>query len=160
MGQHHWLELDNNPTEQYIELFMQDKIVWSDISVKPTFSFLKAGTFITNTCYMITPIQKHLICILNSKLVEYYMNKTAAQLGTKSDRYFKIYVQEIPVYLKSLENEKMIELETLADLLSSTEKTKTESETRQLLEQVDRIVYDLYGLSKEEIRIIETNSSV
>ncbi|KIM04302.1 MAG: hypothetical protein KN64_08210 [Sulfurovum sp. AS07-7] len=34
--QHHWLELDNNPKNSYLQEFEKEKIVWQRVTKEPT----------------------------------------------------------------------------------------------------------------------------
>ena len=36
-GQHHWLELDNNPTDEYLSHFEKEKISWQRVTQEPSF---------------------------------------------------------------------------------------------------------------------------
>ncbi|MFK4965908.1 TaqI-like C-terminal specificity domain-containing protein [Lactococcus garvieae] len=54
-GQHHWLELDNNPSLEYMDDFNKQKIVFSRISGnEPCFSLDNQQYMINDTGYMIT----------------------------------------------------------------------------------------------------------
>ena len=81
----------------YMDDFSKQKIVWSDISTEPTFSIINERIFINNTCYMITNAPIWLIDYLNSPIVTWYFPKIATDLGSNGVRYFKQFVEKIPV---------------------------------------------------------------
>ena len=125
----------------YMEDFDKPKIVWADISTEPAFSALEPGFIINNTCYMITSAPMYILAILNSKLIKWFFPKIATDLG-KGSRYFKQFVETIPL-IKMSEAEQKI-LETFL-------KEKYE-------QKINKLVYDLYNLSEEEQCFIESNS--
>jgi hypothetical protein len=96
-GQHHWLELDNNPRQEYMDDFSKQKIVWADIAKEPTFVTVDEPIFFNNTCYMIVGAPKGLTDILNSKMIEWYFPKIATDIGNGGARYFKQFVELIRV---------------------------------------------------------------
>ena len=54
-GMHHWLELDNNPRQKYMDDFSKQKIVFSRISGnEPCFALDNAGLMTNDTGYIIT----------------------------------------------------------------------------------------------------------
>ena len=44
-GQHHWLELDNNPKDEFIDLFGKEKLFWIELADQGRFSF-DGGSFL------------------------------------------------------------------------------------------------------------------
>ena len=96
-GMHHWLELDNNPRQKYMDDFNKQKIIWSDISTEPNFILVNEEIYFNNTCYMMTGAPDWLAEYLNSDLISWYFPKViATDLGSGS-RYFKQFVELIPV---------------------------------------------------------------
>ena len=54
-GQHHWLELDNNPTEEYLQTFSQPKILYPNMTKFLPFYFDQEDKFFTNQkCFTLT----------------------------------------------------------------------------------------------------------
>ncbi|QFT20979.1 Modification methylase PaeR7I [Pseudomonas sp. THAF187a] len=73
-GQHHWLELDNNPKESYFSAFERPKIVSTKVSVQPTFAFDTSGSYLANTAYFIAvgELGNYLLPLLNSSISGFY----------------------------------------------------------------------------------------
>ena len=92
--------------------------------------------------------------ILNSRLMNYYFNK---KLITNADvfPYIKgVHLKSFPLPL--LENKQMIvaNLELLVnDVIKKKSEGKTDCSTEEF--EIDHLVYQLYGLTEEEIRIVE-----
>jgi hypothetical protein len=80
-----------------VDDFSKQKIYWSDISTEPSFTFVEEEIYCNNTCYMITGAPEWLIDYLNSDLVSWLFPKIATDLGGKGTRYFKQFVEQLPV---------------------------------------------------------------
>lgn len=159
-GQHHWLELDNNPSQEYFNLFEQEKIVWSDIAKTPSFEVLPGGLYINNTAYMINGAGlDSLLGVLNSSLMKWLFPKIATDLGDGGVRYFKQFVELIPVPIETSENT------STYTKLAATVRTYTRMiadgkiQDKDVVEkQIDQLVYELYDLTPEEIQLIEESA--
>jgi adenine-specific DNA-methyltransferase len=153
-GQHHWLELDNNPTQTYFDLFEKDKIVWGEISDKPKFAFDDEKYFAEATTFLMTGEKlKFLLAILNSKVSEWYFNLIGTTTGMGTNRWKKYKIELLPIKIPSLEQEK--EIEILVNQILSIKKQSPTADTTELENQIDQLVYQLYELTEEEIKIVE-----
>ncbi|GAB1414812.1 hypothetical protein MASR2M117_02180 [Paludibacter sp.] len=121
----------------YMEDFNRQKIVWSDISTEPEFVFIEEAIFFNNTCYMMTNAPKSILGILNSKIIKWYFPKIATDLGNGGTRYFKQFVELLPI-----PNDKEI--------------FKNIEQRIQLLDynSINSILYKFYKLTEEEIAFI------
>ena len=45
-GQHHWLELDNNPRKEYLDDFSKQKIVWGNLALSASFTIVEDAFFV------------------------------------------------------------------------------------------------------------------
>ncbi|MBC7318759.1 Eco57I restriction-modification methylase domain-containing protein [Candidatus Bipolaricaulota bacterium] len=125
-GQHHWLELDNNPKEEYLQEFEKEKIIWSDISEKPSFYYDTKLFYSGDTTFFMTGTNlKYLTGVLNSKISHWYLFHHASSLG-KALRYKKQYVECIPVPPITEENHELVkEIEEKVDrIIKLKEKEK------------------------------------
>ena len=73
-GQHHWLELDNNPKESYFAALERPKIISTKVSMQPTFAFDTSGAYLANTAYFIAvgELGGYLLPLLNSSISGFY----------------------------------------------------------------------------------------
>lgn len=73
-GQHHWLELDNNPRESYFAALESPKIVSTKVSLQPTFAFDTSGAYLANTAYFVAvgELGGYLLPLLNSSVSSFY----------------------------------------------------------------------------------------
>jgi adenine-specific DNA-methyltransferase len=96
---------------------------------------------------------KWLLAILNSRLIAYYFRKKYNRL----DKTFP----EIRLYeLASLPIKQVSSNDSLSEKVTQILTAKKQSptaDTSALESQIDALVYELYGLSQEEIKIIENN---
>jgi hypothetical protein len=108
---------------------------------------------------------KYLIGILNSKLMRFYYESTFPTLHVQRDE-----LASLPIPIKNAsetsENESHLKIIPLVDQMltakkqlqqSKTESDKTylERKCETLDKQIDQIVYKLYGLTEDEIKIVE-----
>ena len=151
----YWWEL--RPCAYYQE-FEKEKIVWSDIATKPQFTILPKNIYFINTIYMISGENlKFLNGVLNSKIIKWYFPLISAGLGETGQRYFKIFVENIPIPIITNENQQKIkeDIESKVDKILKTKTKNPDANTSELERQIDELVYKLYNLTQEEIKIIE-----
>uniref|UniRef100_A0A7V2ZJ99 site-specific DNA-methyltransferase (adenine-specific) n=1 Tax=Ignavibacterium album TaxID=591197 RepID=A0A7V2ZJ99_9BACT len=143
----------------YYSEFEKEKVVWSDIATEPTFTLLKSGVFFNNTVYMITSkTTKYMTGLLNSKITRWIFPKIASDLGESGSRYFKIFVEKIPLPPITPENQQIVsQIEALVDKILAAKKENLQSDTKSLEDQIDIMVYKLYNLTYEEVKLVDTN---
>ncbi len=147
----HWMNLRDCA---YYDDLESEKIAWSDMSAKGQFSRVAAGTYIINTAYMLkTKHVEYLLGILNSSLVQFFMNQTASMLGGSGIRWQRHMVERIPV--PSIESVPHELLGRLKSLVLSRE-TCSKDEIVGLENEIDDVVFLIYGLSQVEIDLITT----
>ena len=124
----------------YIEDFSKQKIVYSNMCSEPSF-YLDENGFLTNQkCFILTgEYLKFLIAFFNSTLFKYTFWDNFPVLGAKGRELSKIFMIEIPV----IKPPKEIEIK-ISNLLDS-----------QNYENIDKLIYELYNLTDEEISFIE-----
>jgi hypothetical protein len=157
-NQHHWLELDNNPTKSYFDLFEKPKIVWGEISDKPKFAYEEGNYCAEATTFFMTGEKlKFLLAILNSKVSEWYFNLIGTTTGMGTNRWKKYKIEMLPIKVPNEIQEK--EMEILVDNILQIKKQNPRADTTALEAQIDQLVYQLYDLTEEEIKIVEESVS-
>ncbi|KAA6330973.1 hypothetical protein EZS27_020378 [termite gut metagenome] len=98
---------------------------------------------------------ENLLAILNSKLATFYHFNSSPK-ATKGV-FPKILVSDINNFpLPKQMNEKIVKLlDSLVNQILSSKKENPQANTSALDAEIDKIVYELYGLTEEEIKIIE-----
>ncbi len=140
----------------YYPEFEKEKIVWSDIATNPTFQVLREGFYINNTAYMILGDNlKYLTGVLNSLIVKFYFPLVATNLGEKGNRYFKQFVEFIPIPPVTASNRHLVtRIEQHVDQIIEVKAGSPESDASNLEAEIDQLVYQLYELTPEEIDMV------
>ena len=123
-------------------------------SDRPSFSYSDGDCYFTQTFYSIKNDRwnlKFLTGILNSKLIAFWLNHKGKMQG-------EIYqIDKEPLTKIPLPNEGC-EQQLIADKVDrilSAKKENPQADTSALEAEIDQLVYQLYGLTDEEIEIIE-----
>jgi hypothetical protein len=146
----HWTNLRNCA---YYPEFEKEKIVWAEMTNENNFILDKNKFLCNQTCYFIANPPKHLIAFLNSQLIYYYFSKVSASLGEGAFRWIKQYVEQIPIP-KLSEEAQLPFVRLVEQILALKEQGK---DTTALEAEIDRLVYQLYELTQEEIAVIENS---
>jgi hypothetical protein len=167
-----WYELQQ-PQYRFSQYMDAAKIVFPDIATRPRFALDEAGFYGSNTVYFIALKDLYLLGLLNSQIAGFYFtNKCAALEGTNEKylRFFGQYLEGFPVRQLDLSrptdkarHNKMVSLvQRMLDLHKRLQAANTDHERTTLQRQItatddeiDRLVYELYELTNEEIAIVE-----
>ena len=147
LGQHHWLELDNNPSSDYLDDFSKQKVVWGEISDKPKFAFDNGEYIQEATTFLMTGSEsKYLLAFLNSQLSMYFFSKIGTTTGVGTVRWKKYKLEEIPIPFPTPERLNML-VPLIDDLLLGYSNDKEF--------EMNKAVYSIYSFSADEIAYIE-----
>ncbi|EAL2830497.1 class I SAM-dependent DNA methyltransferase [Campylobacter lari] len=160
LGQHHWLELDNNPNKDYLSQFEKEKIIYSEIVRSPQFYLdTKLNFYAEATSFILTGENlKYLIAFLNNDFVAFIFKTFYAggNLGKNGFRYKKAFLERLPIPKINSKNEKLAnELISLVDEILNLKEQDKNANTKAQEDKINSIVYKLYNLTEEEIKIIE-----
>lgn len=153
-----------------------EKLVLPDVANRGTYTLDQDGLWLLDTTYgMIFKDAsninlKFILGILNSPILTYFLKETGTALRGGYFRMKTAYLNPFPIRTIDFSNpadvarhDRMVSLvERMLDLHKQLAATKGEHE-RTLLQrqieatdrQIDALVYELYGLTEEEIRIVE-----
>lgn len=95
-----------------------------------------------------TPSLKYLLSLLNSKLINYWFSYYFIDVNIKPEQ-----LRKIPIKIPNSEREFI----SIVDKISSIKSEIPKANTEDLENQIDHLVYRLYGLNEEEIKIVENN---
>ncbi len=160
LGQHHWLELDNNPNREYLSQFEKEKIVYSEIVKKPQFYLdTKLNFYAEATSFILTGDNlKYLIAFLNNDFVAFIFKTFYAggNLGENGFRYKKAFLEKLPIPKINSKNQKIADelVNSVDEILKAKEQDKN-ANTQELENKINSLVYKLYNLTEDEIKIIE-----
>ncbi|WRA31885.1 class I SAM-dependent DNA methyltransferase [Helicobacter pylori] len=163
-GQHHWLELDNNPRDSYLQEFEKEKIVYGEIVQEPRFYLdngeCELGYFYAEaTSFILTGGHlRYLLGMLHSKLITFAFKTFYAGggLGESGYRYKKAFIERLPIPKITTKNQELArKITDCAERILKSKEKDPKANTQGLEQEIDTLVYQLYHLTDEEIKIIE-----
>ncbi len=145
----------------YLEDFEKEKIVWAEMTDEPRFIYDNKGFLINQTCYFIARDDKYLFAILNSKVIYFFMRQMASNLGEGAFRWIKQFIERLPIPQITEKNQELADKITdgAKQILALKEKDP-KANTQGLEKEIDALVYQLYHLTDEEIKIIEDGQEI
>ena len=153
-GQHHWLELDNNPKDDYISLFAKEKLLWIELADQGRFAYDNSGIFGEATTFVLTGQNTKLLCaVLNARLTQWFLKHAAPTSGMGTLRWKKVYVEALPIPEVTPSAQKPIT--RLVDDIIAMKDADQDADVAAQEEEIDHLVYDLYGLNRQEIAAVK-----
>jgi hypothetical protein len=173
-GSYQWFEIQD--TIDYYNEFEKPKIIIPAIVQNASYAFDEAGFLSNDKTSIIAAKDLYLLGILNSKIADIVVHSISS---TKQGGYFEykpMYVSQIPIRPINLSDpfdvnrhDRMVLLvdlmlslnKQLAEARTSHEQTLLKRQIKATDDQIDQLVYELYGLTEEEVRIVKagTNTS-
>ncbi len=149
-GMKKWFELRKC---SYYDSFEDEKLIWTRLSSINSFAIsTKKEYSIDSTSFATGKNLQYYCSLLNSKLTFFYFKLGSVIWGTDGIKWFGEYFDSIPII--KLEAEEMKPFIELYDNIISL-KQNPSADTSDLEAQIDQLVYALYELTEEEIRIVE-----
>ena len=139
----------------YHEEFAKEKLVWAELSRSGNaFSYDDRGSFQLNTTYMMTGGSLHyLLGVLNSKVMLFYLDLTNQKLDKNGWRWLGQYVERLPI--PKIPTAKQRPFIRLVERILQAKASDPSADTTKPEAEIDRLVYELYGLTEEEIAAVE-----
>ncbi len=152
------------------------KILVPDIADRASFAFDEAGEYAFTSGYGITlkpAVQespKYLLGLLNSRLLDFHLKRTSTTLRGGFFRYFTQFVEQLPIRRIDFStkadmaaHDRMVRLvdsmlalhRQLATINSEAQRVAVQRQIEATDAEINRLVYELYGLTDEEIAIVE-----
>ncbi|MGL4378258.1 MAG: TaqI-like C-terminal specificity domain-containing protein, partial [Microcoleaceae cyanobacterium] len=96
---------------------------------------------------------KFLVGVLNSKLLTYFYRLLSMEVKRTLAQIKPTILKDLPV---KLDNEKMVrQIESTVEQIITAKKSNPDADTIALEKEIDQLVYQLYELTEEEIKIVE-----
>ncbi len=171
-GRYEWYEIQDDVA--YYKIFEGPKIIYPDIAKGPRFCLDKENKYLANTAYCIGTDSLYLLGLLNSQLFWFAISNISIPFGVRAGEYrYRLiyqYMEQVPIRLLNLTNpsekarhdkmvifvEQMLVVQKqLAAAQSDKDKDFYTHRCDGLDRQIDALVYELYGLTAEEIKIVE-----
>jgi hypothetical protein len=157
-GQHHWLELDNNPSESYIAAYDEPKIVFNETSKRLHAYLDTEGNAINKTGFIIlSPDAAYILAVLNSTPMDWLYRSTFPSWGDPWNsgrvQFRGNLMGKVPISAASAADK--ARLTKLAERAARQAEASDAPGLRETEREIDEIVYRLYGLLPDEIAQIE-----
>ncbi|HEY2361727.1 MAG TPA: N-6 DNA methylase [Candidatus Angelobacter sp.] len=171
----YWWEL--RPCDYY-NYFDTPKIIFPDICKGPRFHLDCTGIYLANTAYCLGTEDRYLLGLLNSRLFWFAISHISIPFGIRAGEYrYRLiyqYMEKVPIRVIDDSNkadqtrhDKIVKLvdqtldlhKNLAAAKTPQERTSLERQIAATDAQIDRLVYELYGLTPEEIKIVEASTA-
>jgi type I restriction-modification system DNA methylase subunit len=159
-----------------IELMSTPKILVPDIADRASFALDEHGDYAFTSGYALVlhDADKHwinyVIGLLNSKVLDYYLKQVSTTMRGGFFRYFTQYVEQLPI--RTIDPGSQVDQQHFEHVIEAVDKLmrlhkQLLIERSQLgkdlcgrqidamLRQLDSLVYKLYGLTAEEIALVE-----
>ena len=175
-------DMSKIPESKPLEIFKKEKIFFRDIGLMFNGSYDNQGLLCLKTIYFLYLNNnfcdfslKYILSLLNSRLLNKYfhLKYSIAHISGGYLRFRKQFVENLPIrkidFSNSTEKAQHDKLVSLVDQMLETQKlyhnAKSDSDKKlykqkiDLIDnQIDNLVYKLYGLTDEEIKIVEGNN--
>jgi hypothetical protein len=135
----------------YYANFSDPKIIYPDIAKRPEFAYDVTGAYSGNTSYIIPTGELYLLGVLNSSVVEFFYNQISSTIQQGYLRFIAMYMERIPIPDPTPDQRAAIE--ALVRKLLDAERQGPHVQTWE--RALNALVYQVYGLTEEEIAIVE-----
>lgn len=142
----------------YLNEFEKEKIVWQAISKRIAFAYDPKGSYYCDvTTYFMTGNNlKYILAILNSKLFEYALLNIYLEGDTFKSK--NTIIQNFPI--PKIEKDKVKLLIDIVDEIVKEKGRNPLSDTTILEHKIDLLVYHLYGLTYDEVLIVDPETPI
>lgn len=162
-----------------IELMRSPKILVPDIADRASFAYDEDGDYAFTSGYGVTlkgniaESPKYVLGLLNSNVLDFYLKRVSTTMRGGFFRYFRQFIEQLPIRRINFSDpsdkarhdrmvslvERMLDLnKRLTDATHQDDKTRLQRQIDATDQEIDRLVYDLYDLTEEEIKIVEAAS--
>ncbi|GAA7294022.1 class I SAM-dependent DNA methyltransferase [Helicobacter pylori] len=148
----------------YYQDFEKEKIVYGEIVQEPRFYLDNGecelgGFYAEATSFILTGEHlRYLLGMLHSKLITFAFKTFYAGggLGESGYRYKKAFIERLPIPKITPQNQELARKTTAcAEAILEAKEKDPKANTQKLEKEIDALVYQLYNLTDEEIKIIE-----
>ncbi len=152
------------------------KIIVPDIADRSSFALDETGEYAFTSGYgiiikdAIAESPKYILGLLNSNLLDFYLKHVSTTMRGGFFRYLTQFITQLPIRIIDFSSpsdkaqhslmvqhvEQILSLnKQLAVVKTDHEKNAFQRQINATDRQIDQLVYELYGLTDEEIRIVE-----
>jgi hypothetical protein len=162
-----------------LDVMKAPKILVPDIADRASFALDEKGEYAFTSGYGITlrpttkESPKYVLGLLNSAVLDFYLKRVSTTMRGGFFRYFTQFIEQLPIRpinfndpADKAAHDRMVKLvDSMLALHKQHASVKSEAQRGAIQRQIeatdaeiDRLVYDLYGLTKDEIAIVEEST--
>jgi hypothetical protein len=159
-----------------IDVMQTAKILVPDIADYASFALDETGEYAFTSGYgiilkrSVVESPKYILGLLNSKLLDFYLKNISTTMRGGFFRYFTQFIEQLPMrcinvsdHIDKACHDQMVKLveqmlslhKQLVTAKTPDEKTRIQRQIDATDHQIDHFIYDLYGLTTQEISIVE-----
>ena len=155
-----WYALQRCARTYYFE-FEKEKIVWQEMATEGTFLIDRNEFYSLDTTRILTGEHlAYLLGILNSRFFLFAFKNYYAggHLGSKGVRFKSEFMKNFPIPPITEVNQHITtEMETLVEKIIAAKHADQNADTSNLENEIDKLVYELYNLTEDDIAIVEAH---
>ncbi len=145
-----WWELRNCA---YYDLFEKPKIIFPNLQNTNKFAFDDTGVYLNAPAVFLPSNDKATLAVLNSKVVWHFLKSICV---IRSGGYIEVkpqYFEQIPI--PGIDTNTETKLTVLVEKAIREKSSNQQANIKTIETQINQLVYQLYDLTEEEIKIIE-----
>ena len=150
----HWTNLR---ACSFYDDFKKEKIVWIELTDLGRFALCDEEIYLLNSAYFLLPPpdveSEFLLGILNSSAIRFYLSLIAETSGMGTSRWINNYVKDFPIPV--VPRNQQANVIKLVNQILAAKNADPHADVTALENEIDRMVYSLYNLTREEIEIVE-----
>ena len=154
-GNYKWFEILDN-TAYYLEFEKTEEIIWGLTADKWAFTLDTEQHYLPSNAYILTSETvsiRFILGLLNSKLLHYYFGFIGVMTAGGAYTLKAATIESLPIAIGTREQQKEIALKV--DSILNAKAADKQADVSSIESEIDLLVYDLYGLSEEDIKIVE-----
>ncbi|OOQ29819.1 type IIG restriction enzyme/methyltransferase [Helicobacter pylori] len=152
----------------YLEDFEKEKIVWNPVSGEYFFTFIKDEFYFNNSLFMMTSKTLetrdlyYILGLLNTTLYRWLTIQMTNLITIGKYAYgSKDKIERLPIPKITEKNQELADkIIALVDKILKSKEKDPKANTQGLEKEIDALVYQLYNLTDEEIKIIEEGQEI
>jgi hypothetical protein len=137
----------------YWDEFDKPAVVYPELALVPQYAYSHKGWICDCTLYVIPTSELNLAALMNSAVVRFFFHQIAPKMRGDYMRFKALYMSQIPVPAASPEKQRAVE--RLVDSILAAKARDAGADVSALEREIDELVYALYGLTKEEIVLVQ-----
>ena len=137
----------------YWQEFEQPKIIYPNICKRNEFAWDELGYYTNQKAFIISSSDKVLLAVLNSNVVMFLFKNLLSKLQGDFYEPSSIFMKDFPI--PNATESQRTAIEKLVQKCLDAKKDDPTADTSELEKQIDHLVYKLYQLTYNEVKIID-----